>query len=207
MRVRSKICGITSLDDALQAIEAGADALGFVFYPPSPRYISLEHARRICEKLPPFVTRVGLFVDAGREQIEQVCASLALDLLQFHGDESETDCSAFSRPYIKAIRIQKASDFQQAEAAFPSAKAILVDAYKPGVPGGTGERFDWSLLPANRTKPLILAGGLNDKNIYQAIQSVRPYAVDVSGGVEQAKGKKNHQLVSQFLNEVSRASE
>lgn len=207
MRVRAKICGITNLDDALQAIEAGADALGFVFYAPSPRYISIERAVQICEKLPPFVSRVGLFVDASREQIEQACDSLALDLLQFHGDESETDCLGFSRSYIKAIRVQTGSDFQQAETAFPSAKAILVDAYKPGVPGGTGERFDWSLLPANRSKPLILAGGLNEKNIYQAIQSVRPYAVDVSGGVEQTKGKKNHQLVSQFLNEVSRASE
>jgi len=207
VRVRAKICGITSLEDAFQAIEAGADALGFVFYPPSPRYISMEHAADICQKLPPFVSRVGLFVDAGRQQIEQACNTLALDLLQFHGDESEADCQGFSRPYIKAIRIQTGADFQHAEAVYPSAKAILVDAYKPGVPGGTGERFDWSLLPANRRKPLILAGGLNEKNIYQAIQSVRPYAVDVSGGVEQAKGKKNHQLVSQFLNEVSRASE
>ena len=207
MRVRAKICGITCLEDAIQAIEAGADALGFVFYPPSPRYISMELAADICQKLPPFVYRVGLFVDAGRQQIEQACNTLALDLLQFHGDESEAECQGFSRPYIKAIRIQTGADFQHAETVYPSAKAILVDAYKPGVPGGTGERFDWSLLPATRSKPLILAGGLNEKNIYQAIQSVRPYAVDVSGGVEQTKGKKNHQLVSQFLNEVSRASE
>ena len=207
MRVRTKICGITSLEDALQAIDAGADALGFVFYPPSPRYISIEEAVVICQQLPPFVTRVGLFVNADREQVSKACTSAAIDLLQFHGDETEAECSGFSRPYIKAIRIRSDEDFTAAENEFPTAHAILVDAYKPGVPGGTGERFDWALLPEARKKPLILAGGLNKTNIYQAIRSVHPYAVDVSGGVERSKGKKDHQLVSQFLNEVSRASE
>lgn len=207
MRVRSKICGITSLDDALQAIEAGADALGFVFYPPSPRYIPVEEAAIICQQLPPFVTRVGLFVNADKELVNRACVSSAIDLLQFHGDETEAQCIGFSRPYIKAIRIRSHADFQAAEKNFPAAQAILVDAYKPGVPGGTGERFDWSLLPDTRQKPLILAGGLNVTNIYQAIRSVHPYAVDVSGGVESAKGKKDHQLVSQFINEVSRACE
>jgi phosphoribosylanthranilate isomerase len=207
LKVRAKICGITCLEDALQAIEAGADALGFVFYPPSPRHVSILQAREICSQLPPFVCRVGLFVNAERDFIDQACNSLGIDLLQFHGDEREADCLGFSRPYIKAIRIQTSDDFQLAERDYSSAMAILADAYKPGIPGGTGERFDWSLLPHARKKPLILAGGLNETNIYQAIQSVRPYAVDVSGGVEQSKGKKNHQLVSQFLNEVSRACE
>lgn len=207
VRVRTKICGITCLEDALHAIHAGADALGFVFYPSSPRYISPDDAQLICQQLPPFVSKVGLFVNASRDHILQICTTVPLDLLQFHGDETETDCLVHARPYIKAIRIQSASDFAQAESAFPSALGILVDTYKPGVPGGTGERFDWSLLPKERDKSLILAGGLNQHNIYQAIKSVRPYAVDVSGGVEQVKGKKNHQIVSQFLDEVSRASQ
>ncbi|MFT6030890.1 MAG: phosphoribosylanthranilate isomerase [Oleiphilaceae bacterium] len=207
MRVRAKICGITSFDDAYHALENGADALGFVFYKSSPRYISPDLAKEICQKLPPFVCKVGLFVNASREDINHVCNTVSLDLLQFHGDEREQDCLDFSIPYIKAIRIQSEKDVECAEKAFPAALAILVDTYVPGVPGGTGERFDWSLLPKKRSKPLILAGGLNEKNIYQAIQSVRPYAVDVSGGVEQEKGKKNHQTVTQFLNEVSRASE
>ena len=128
-------------------------------------------------------------------------------MLQFHGDEQEEDCLVFSIPYIKAIKIQTDKDLESAELKYSSAKAILVDTYKHGVPGGTGERFDWTLLPDQRLKPLILAGGLNEKNIYQAIQSVRPYAVDVSGGVEHAKGKKNHRTVTQFLNEVSRDCE
>ena len=207
MKVRAKICGITSFEDANQAIQAGADALGFVFYKASPRYISPEMAAEICKKLPPFVCKVGLFVDASRKEISEICQNVELDLLQFHGNEQEQYCLGFKVPYIKAIRIQTAIDFETAEKKYSSAKAILVDTYKPGVPGGTGERFDWSLLPDQRIMPLILAGGLNEKNIYQAIQSVRPYAVDVSGGVEQAKGKKNHQTVTQFLNEVSRACE
>ena len=207
MKVRAKICGITSFEDASQAISAGADALGFVFYQKSPRYISPEQAADICKKLPPFVCKVGLFVDASRNEINEVCQAVELDLLQFHGDEREEDCLGFSAPYIKAIKIQSDKDFESAVVNYPSAKAILVDTYKQGVPGGTGDRFDWTLLPMQRFKPLILAGGLNEKNIYQAIQSVRPYAVDVSGGVEQVKGKKNHCTVTQFLNEVSRACE
>lgn len=207
MRVRAKICGITSYQDAMHAISAGADALGFVFYKPSPRYISPEQAKEICQKLPPFVSKVGLFVNSSRGEVEEICNIVFLDVLQFHGDEHEQECLGFSIPYIKAIRIQSDKDYTNAEIAFPNALAILVDAYVPGLPGGTGERFDWSLLPKERLKPLILAGGLTDKNIFQAIQSVRPYAVDVSGGVEQAKGKKNHQTVTQFLNEVSRACE
>lgn len=207
MRVRTKICGITSLEDACQAIEAGADALGFVFYQNSPRYISPEQAAGICKKLPPFVSKVGLFVDASRKEINEICDIVELDLLQFHGNEQEEDCLGFSIPYIKAIKIQSDKDLESAEGMYPTAKAILVDTYKQGVPGGTGERFDWTLLPEQRLKSLILAGGLNEKNIYQAIQTVRPYAVDVSGGVEQAKGKKNHRTVTQFLNEVSRACE
>lgn len=207
MKVRTKICGITNLEDALQAIESGADALGFVFYEKSPRNISASKAFEICRQIPPFVSKVGLFVNASSEEIKSVCSTVPLDLIQFHGDERESDCIIFGIPYIKAIRIRSSEDFNLAEKTYPNSQGILVDTYKPGIPGGTGEKFDWSLLPIERKKPLILAGGLNEQNIYQAIQSVHPYAVDVSGGVEQVKGKKNHHTVTQFLNEVSRASE
>lgn len=195
------------MEDALQAIQAGADALGFVFYEPSPRYISPEQAANICKQLPPFICKVALFVNADSETVRNVCDFVGIDLIQFHGDEKEIDCIPYSLPYIKAIRVRHKNDVSVAEEEFPSALAILVDAYKKGVPGGTGERFDWALLPQERTKPLILAGGLDKQNIYHAIKTVHPYAVDVSGGVEQAKGKKNHRTVTQFLNEVSRASE
>tara|TARA_R110002072_G_scaffold172728_1_gene326949 strand:- start:30531 stop:31178 length:648 start_codon:yes stop_codon:yes gene_type:complete len=207
VRIRTKICGITCLEDALQAIQAGADALGFVFYEPSPRYITPEDATNICKQLPPFVCKVGLFVNAEYQYIKNICDIVSIDLLQFHGDEKEVDCILYSLPYIKAIRVRCNEDVSAAESQFSSALAILADAYKKDVPGGTGERFDWSLLPQDRTKPLILAGGLNEQNIYHAIKTVHPYAVDVSGGVEKAKGKKNHRTVTQFLNEVSRASE
>lgn len=207
MRIRTKICGIRSLEDALQAVEAGADALGFVFYLPSPRYIAPEKAASICKQLPPFVSKVGLFVNESPETIKEICSLVNLDLLQFHGDEEESECSSYSLPYIKAIRVRQENDLSHAENKYFGALAILADAFKKGVPGGTGEAFDWSLLPNKRLKPLILAGGLNEKNIYQAIQTVHPYAVDVSGGVEQEKGIKNHRTVTQFLNEVSRASE
>jgi phosphoribosylanthranilate isomerase len=207
MRVRAKICGITSYEDAKHAIYSGADALGFVFYKASPRYITPSVAASICRRLPPFVSKVGLFVNADREEVTTICQAVGLDLLQFHGDESEHDCVGFGISYIKAIRVRSKDDFVNAEKDYPLAQAILVDTYKPGIPGGTGERFDWSMLPTEREKPLILAGGLNETNIYQAILTVHPYAVDVSGGVEQAKGIKNHQTVTQFLNEVSRASE
>lgn len=207
MHTRAKICGITSIDDANHAINAGADALGFVFYKRSPRYIEPHIASQICKSLPPFVTRVGLFVNASRTEVNEIIKEVGLDLLQFHGDECESDCLGFEISYIKAVHIKGENDYLNAVNSFPSARAILVDTYKPGIPGGTGERFDWSLLPDNHPKPLILAGGLTTENIFQAICSVRPYAVDVSGGVESSKGIKNPVKVTQFLNEVSRASE
>jgi len=207
VRVRTKICGITSAKDALQAVKSGADALGFVFYKPSPRYIDVQSVLEICEILPPFVTTVGLFVNADQNEIEFATKEAELSLLQFHGDELEAECDRYMLPYIKAIRVQTTQDVIEAESGFQSAQAILVDAYKKGVPGGTGERFDWSLLPENRNKPLVLAGGLKAENVYQAIQSVRPYAVDVSGGVELTNGIKDHEKVSRFIEEVSRASE
>jgi len=207
MRVRIKICGITRVEDALAAVNAGADAIGLVFYEPSPRHVSIEMAKRICAAMPPFVTIVALFVDEQRKQIETILQDVPINLLQFHGDESEQDCLGFSTPYIKAIKVRESTDVQYAEAEFKSAQAILVDTYKKGVAGGTGELFDWSLLPEVHTKPLILAGGLKPENIQKAIRTVQPYAVDVSGGVELKKGIKDHEKVSQFIKEVSRGCE
>lgn len=204
MRVRAKICGITSPEDALLAVNAGADAIGLVFYPPSPRYVSPETARAICEVVPPFVTIVGLFVDHLRKDIREICESIPLGLLQFHGDESEADCQGHGRPYIKAVRVRDHETVVAASEQYQSAIGLLVDTYQPGLPGGTGKVFDWSLLPEQCTKPLILAGGLSPSNVQEAIAQVRPFGVDVSGGVEKAKGVKDPEKVFKFIKEVSR---
>lgn len=201
--VRSKICGITRPEDALYAVERGVDALGLVFYAPSPRSVSIAQAQEICGVLPPFVSVVALFVNAEQDYIREVCSSVPITLLQFHGEESRNECEGYARPYIKAIRVRSAECITRAEVEYSSALGILADTYKAGVQGGTGEAFDWSLIPSTRTKPLILAGGLNPHNVRTAIAEVNPYAVDVSGGVEQSKGVKSHSLVKNFLREVS----
>ncbi|HIK75294.1 MAG TPA: phosphoribosylanthranilate isomerase [Alcanivorax sp.] len=183
---RVKICGITRPDDGRHAARAGADAIGLVFYPPSPRYVSPRQAADIVAALPPFVTTVGLFVDAPPEQIAALLEQVPLDMLQFHGDELPEYCAAFQRPWIKALRMRDRVD-PQAEAdryGAAGARGLLVDSYVPGVPGGTGERFDWDRLPADPSLPLVLAGGLDPANVAEAVRRVRPWAVDVSGGVE-----------------------
>lgn len=197
--VRVKICGITRVEDALAAAAAGADAIGLVFYAKSPRAVDIEQAREILAALPPFVTSVGLFVDAERSELERILASVPLDLLQFHGDESVQQCEAFGRPYIKALRVKAGDDIAAQAARYPSAQGILLDAYVEGVPGGTGEAFDWSLIPQMLSKPLILAGGLRPDNVAEAVSRVRPYAVDVSGGVEASKGVKDVEKVGAFI--------
>ena len=197
--VRVKICGITRVEDALSAAAAGADAIGLVFYAKSPRAVDIEQARAILAALPPFVTTVGLFVDAERSELERILASVPLDLLQFHGDESVQQCEAFGRPYIKALRVKAGDDIAAQVARYPSAQGILLDAYVEGVPGGTGEAFDWSLIPQTLSKPLILAGGLRPDNVAEAVSRVRPYAVDVSGGVEASKGVKDVEKVGAFI--------
>lgn len=197
--VRVKICGITRIEDALAAAAAGADAIGLVFYAKSPRAVDIEQAREILAALPPFVTSVGLFVDAERSELERILASVPLDLLQFHGDESVQQCEAFGRPYIKALRVKAGDDIAAQVARYPSAQGILLDAYVEGVPGGTGEAFDWSLIPQALSKPLILAGGLRPDNVAEAVSRVRPYAVDVSGGVEASKGVKDVEKVGAFI--------
>lgn len=200
MSCRVKICGITNLNDALQAIDAGADALGFVFYDKSPRYVSPKVANEIVAQLPPFVVPVGLFVDAESALITEVTQACSRWVVQFHGDESPEECDAHKVPYYKALRMKPAMDVAAEANRYPKSLAILLDAYKPGVPGGTGETFDWAAIPSDLPKPLILAGGLTPDNVELAVESVQPYAVDVSGGVEQAKGIKNPQKVVQFIN-------
>ncbi|WP_226500033.1 phosphoribosylanthranilate isomerase [Pseudomonas sp. MWU16-30322] len=205
--VRSKICGITRIEDALAAVEAGADAIGFVFYAKSPRAVSVQQARAIIQALPPFVTTVGLFVNASRCELGEILDAVPLDLLQFHGDEVVADCEGWHRPYIKALRVKAGDDIAAAVDAYPSASGVLLDTYVEGVPGGTGEAFDWSLIPQTLSKPLILAGGLTPDNVADAVARVKPYAVDVSGGVEASKGIKDHAKIRAFINAVRRSSQ
>lgn len=200
--VRSKICGITRVEDALLAAEAGADAIGLVFYAKSPRAVDVRQARAIVAALPPFVTTVGLFVNASRCEINEILDAVPLDLLQFHGDERAADCAGFHRPYIKALRVQPGDDVRARCAEFPQAAGILLDTFVPGVPGGTGQAFDWSLVPADPGCPIILAGGLDAENVAAAIRQVRPWAVDVSGGVEASKGVKDAAKVRAFVTAV-----
>ncbi|QKE63730.1 phosphoribosylanthranilate isomerase [Aquipseudomonas campi] len=197
--VRSKICGITRVEDALAAAAAGADAIGLVFYARSPRAVSVAQAQQIIAALPPFVTTVGLFVDMPRAELQQILAQVPLDLLQFHGDESVEQCEGYGRPYIKALRVKAGDDIAAQMAQYPSASGVLLDTFVEGVPGGTGLAFDWSLVPAELPKPVILAGGLTPDNVAAAIARVRPYAVDISGGVESAKGIKDADKVRAFI--------
>ncbi|NWB89970.1 phosphoribosylanthranilate isomerase [Pseudomonas agarici] len=200
--VRSKICGITRIEDALAAVEAGADAIGLVFYAQSPRAVTFQRARAIIAALPPFVTTVGLFVNVSRCELGEILDAVPLDTLQFHGDETREQCEGFHRPYIKALRVKPGDDIAAACQAYPSASAILLDSYVEGVPGGTGEAFDWSLVPQGLSKPIILAGGLDAQNVADAIAQVRPYAVDTSGGVERSKGIKDPAKIKAFIQAV-----
>ncbi|MFP8968319.1 phosphoribosylanthranilate isomerase [Pokkaliibacter sp. CJK22405] len=204
-RTRVKICGIGTLEDGLEAIDAGADALGFVFYAKSKRNIDIERCRAITSKLPPFIEKVGLFVDAEVTFVAQAVKEAGLSLLQFHGDETPEYCEQFSLPYIKAVRMKPGVDLHKIAQEFMSAQALLVDAYQPGIPGGTGQTFNWDVLPSALAKPIILAGGLTPQNVEQAITQVHPYAVDVSGGVESAPGSKSADLISKFMQGVFRS--
>jgi phosphoribosylanthranilate isomerase len=204
MRTRVKICGITRVEDARQAAQLGADAIGLVFCQASPRNVSIEQARSIANALPPFVSRAGLFVDADAEHIDEVLSSVAIDLLQFHGSETADQCNRYNVPYIKAIRMAPGLELKDAIAAFPDARGYLLDSYSPMVAGGSGETFDWERVPSGIDSPLILAGGLDTENVGRAIETVRPYAVDVSSGVEQRKGIKDAAKMAAFINEVNK---
>jgi phosphoribosylanthranilate isomerase len=199
MAVRVKICGITREQDLHAACDAGADALGFVFYEKSPRKVSAMAAAALVRELPPFVQSVGLFVNAAPAFIESVLKAVPLDLLQFHGDESPADCARYGRPYIKAVRVNRDTDLIKCAADYEDARGLLLDAYVRGVPGGTGERFDWSLIPEKMPKAVILSGGLTPDNVAEAVEQVRPWAVDVSSGVEMAKGIKDAHKIAQFI--------
>ena len=204
LRPRIKICGLTRPEDVSVAIEAGADALGLVFYPPSPRFVDLEKAATLARLVPPFVTTVGLFVNAEPQVVRETLAAVPLHLLQFHGDEDEAYCRQFNRPYVKAARMKPGVDLLQYISAFPSAQAILLDAFVDGY-GGGGKAFDWNLIPPALPKPLILSGGLDAANVGEAVVRVRPAAVDVSSGVEVAKGIKDARKIHAFVSAVRAA--
>lgn len=201
---RIKICGITRPDDAVAAAAAGTDAIGLVFYPPSPRAIDIETARGIVAALPPFVTVTGLFLDAGREDIESVLASVPLGLLQFHGHEDAAFCRGFNRPWIKAVGMADGADPAELARSWPDAAGLLADSHRLGEAGGTGTTFSWDRLTGDRDYRLILAGGLDPDNVYDAVRSVRPDAVDVSSGVEQSPGRKDAARIQRFIEEVRR---
>lgn len=204
-RVRTKICGITRAEDAEAAIEAGADALGFVFYRPSPRYVAPHSAQQIISRIAPFPARVGLFVDPGRDFVNAVLAQVALDILQFHGDEDPAFCGSFNKPYIKAVRMQPGIDLHAACRRHAGAAALLLDSYSETGRGGTGAVFDWDSIPGDLTRPVILAGGLTSANVSRAIAACKPYAVDVSSGVELDKGIKDKDAITAFIREVTHA--
>lgn len=206
MRTRIKICGLTRESDVDAAVDAGADAIGFVFYPPSPRYVPLERAAELARRIPPFVEVVGLFVNESPAAIQAACAAVPISLLQFHGDETAADCRQFARPWLKAARVRPGLDLVEFAGYFSDARGLLLDAFVEGY-GGGGHVFDWTLIPAGLPAPLILSGGLTADNVGEAIARVRPRAVDVSSGVESSKGIKDHQKIAAFVAAVRKADE
>jgi phosphoribosylanthranilate isomerase len=202
MRTRVKICGLTRDEDVAAAVAAGADALGFVFYEPSPRSVDIDRAAALAARVPAFVTAVGLFVDAEPEFIAEAARRVPLGLIQFHGAESPEFCASFGRPWIKAIAMREGLDANDAARRYTGASSLLLDTYDPALPGGTGRRFDWDLVPPELAPGIILAGGLDADNVAEAIGRVKPHAVDVSGGVEQAKGRKDRHKINDFMQGV-----
>ena len=202
-RVRVKICGLTRSEDVREACRLGADALGFVFYPPSPRAVTIAQAEALLAEVPPFVTTVGLFVNPDPQEVESVLARAPLDLLQFHGDEPPELCRSFARPYLKALRVRPGLDLLELARRYPDAKGLLLDA-DSAVWGGSGRAFDWNLIPPGLPCPVVLAGGLTPETVAEAIARVRPWAVDVSSGVEAAKGIKCPQKMAAFFAAVTR---
>lgn len=202
VRVHVKVCGITRVEDALAAVRYGADAIGFVFWSQSPRSVAPAQAREIASRLPPFVSTVGVYVDPSSDWVEETSDSVGLSLLQFHGEESPDFCSQFRLPYIKALRVRKGMDLLQYSKLYQSARGLLLDTYTAGMPGGTGQVFDWDLIPKDFPLPLVLSGGLNPDNVVPAIKQVQPWAVDVSSGVEIAKGIKDVNKISAFMQGV-----
>jgi len=207
MRTRVKICGFTRVEDAVAAARLGVDAIGLVFYPPSPRNVTIEQAGCIVRALPAFVTVVGLFVDADPDWVRQVLGEVAIDCLQFHGAETPDACRIYRKPYIKAIRMTPGIDLSDYEQDYADAAGLLLDAYHPGVQGGSGSGFDWDLIPRAHSMPIILAGGLSAENAAQAVRQVRPYALDVSSGVEAGKGVKDTGKMAAFIRITNQVTE
>ena len=205
-RTRVKICGITRVEDGLAACAAGADAIGLNFYPPSPRAVTIEQAVAIRRALPPFVTVVGLFVNADQETVAETARAVHLDMLQFHGDESRAQCELFAMPYMKAIRVSDDVDLGEMSRRYAGARALVLDTHDDKLWGGSGRTFDWDAVPADLELPVVLAGGLSAANVADAIRRLRPYGVDVSGGVEQAPGIKDAAKIAKFIEEVDRVS-
>ncbi len=199
MRTRVKICGFTRVDQAVAAARLGADAIGLVFYPPSPRHVGIGQALEIVNALPAFTSVVALFVDEREAQIREILDQVAIDCLQFHGDEPPAACRLYGKRYIKAVRMHKGINLPAIAQDYHDAAGLLLDAYRPDAKGGTGHRFDWELIPKECALPIILAGGLDATNAAQAIQAVRPYALDVSSGVEIEKGVKDKTKMAAFL--------
>ncbi|MFC0338946.1 phosphoribosylanthranilate isomerase [Kushneria avicenniae] len=205
MRTRIKICGLTRESDVDAAVKAGADALGFVMWPGSKRALTVERLEQLAARVPPFVTRVGLFVDQDPDLI--TCCASWLDMLQFHGDEPPEACDIYGMSWLKALRMRDDIDLSREAARYHRARGLLLDAWRPGVPGGTGETFDWSRVPHDLAAPIILAGGLTPDNIGSAIDRIAPYGVDVSGGVEAEAGLKDHDLIKRFIDQARRADD
>jgi phosphoribosylanthranilate isomerase len=202
---RVKICGITRIEDGLAAAQAGADAIGLVFYAKSPRHVAVAQARAIAASLPPFVTSVALFVNPSPAEVDAVLGMVPIDLLQFHGEESPDFCRSFARPYLKAVRVRPGVDLVKYATAYPDARGLLLDAYVEGQPGGTGESFDWGLIPHDLPLPVVLSGGLHAGNVAAGIRQVKPWAVDASSGVEAAKGIKDAAKIAAFMQGVRNA--
>ena len=210
-RTRIKICGLTRESDVDAAVAAGTDALGFVFYRRSKRAVDVATAARLMARVPPFVSKVALFVNADENDVRECLARLPIDVLQFHGDETPVDCARYGKPWIRAVRMAPGVDLLEFCAAYqnePGFSGVLADAHVDGY-GGGGKRFDWTLLPRQRPLPLILSGGLTPDNVAEAIRIVRPYAVDVSSGVEESgeagKGRKSAERMERFIQEVRNA--
>lgn len=203
MRTRVKICGITRPEDARAAAGLGVDAIGLVFYAPSPRAVTIVQAQSIVAALPPFVTVVGLFVDAAATEVKAVLQAVRIDTLQFHGQETAAQCGGYGRPYIKALRMHEDRDVSASVDAYAEASGVLLDTHHEQLAGGTGTAFDWTRVPARLALPVILAGGLTPQNVAAAVRQVRPYAVDVSGGVEATKGIKDQQKMAAFIQAVN----
>jgi len=203
MRTRVKICGFTRVDDAVNAAHLGVDAIGLVFYSPSPRNIEIDQAIKIVNALPVFVSIVALFVDEQELRIREVLKKVAIDCLQFHGDEPADACRQYGKRYMKAIRMRPETNITRIAHDYHDAAGLLLDAYQPGTKGGTGLQFDWNMIPKECTLPIVLAGGLDVTNVRQAISKVKPYAVDVSSGVEVAQGIKDTVKMAAFVKEVN----